>query len=126
MKGTELMKECFTKLVHFCILPIVLVIAAGAAAQTNLPTAEEEDAARAKDVDTVTARPHLPAKYWESLMPEDKDKELVVKRCGFCHDSQRTVSFSRPKEQWQEVVGSMMGRGAPVTPEEFPVIVDYF
>src|SRR5262249_31377104 len=60
-------------------------------------TSEEEDALRAADVDTITPRPHVPAKYWIDLMPEDTNKQLVVNRCAFCHDMQRTLAFSRPK-----------------------------
>src|SRR5260370_31383959 len=73
--------------------------------------------------DTVTPQPHIPASYWQSMLPEGKNRDLVTKRCGFCHDFQRVIAFARPREQWEEVVAAVERRGVPGQPGECTAIV---
>ena len=73
----------------------------------------------------VEPRPHPTRQYWADQLPEGAAKSIITVKCQFCHDLQRAIAFARPKEQWEEVVGSMKRRGAPLTLEETPVIVDY-
>lgn len=74
----------------------------------------------------VTLRPHPKRQYWADQMPPGEGREIIVKKCQGCHDSQRTIAFARTKEQWHELTESMIERGSPVTAEELPVLVDYF
>lgn len=74
----------------------------------------------------VTLRPHPKRQYWADQMPAGEGREIIIKKCQGCHDSQRTIAFARPKERWQELIESMIERGSPVTAEELPVMVDYF
>jgi len=76
--------------------------------------------------DIVVPRPHPTRRYWAEQMPEGEGRELIWQRCQLCHDLQRTIAFVRPREQWQEVVESMIRRGSPMTADEIPVMVDYF
>ncbi len=55
----------------------------------------------------------------------ERAARLSAQKCQLCHDLQRTLAFVRPREQWQHVVEAMNRRGAPVAPEEIPVIVNY-
>jgi YVTN family beta-propeller protein len=73
----------------------------------------------------VAPRPHPTRQYWADQMPAGDAKSIMTVKCQFCHDLQRAIAYARPKDQWQEVVGAMKRRGAPLTPEEIPVIVDY-
>jgi len=75
--------------------------------------------------DYVVARPHPTRQYWADKMPDGEGRALVWQKCVFCHDLQRTIAFVRPREQWQNVVESMIRRGAPVLPGEIPAMVDY-
>jgi YVTN family beta-propeller protein len=74
----------------------------------------------------IKVRPHPTRKYWADQLPEGEGRAVIQEKCQLCHDLQRTLAFVRPKDQWLQVVESMIGRGSPVTPEEIPVIVDYF
>jgi YVTN family beta-propeller protein len=76
--------------------------------------------------DVVKVRPHPTRQYWADKMPEGEGRAVITQKCQLCHDLQRTLAFARPREQWQHVVESMNRRGSPVTPEEIPVIVNYF
>src|SRR5579872_3343994 len=101
---------------RFIYLPLVILIFVALGAVGLAKDASD---------DTVTAQPHKPLSYWETTLPEGKGKEIIVRSCEFCHDLQRVVAFSRPKEQWDEVVHAMIGRGSTVQAEEVPVLIDY-
>jgi len=111
------MRSRFHKLIPLWLLPVMMITVGPA-----VPTSHGQTT----DIDTVTPQVHLPSSYWLEQLPPGKDRQLVIDRCAYCHDFQRAIAFSRPKAQWEEVVGSMIKRGSPVTPEEFPRVVDYF
>jgi YVTN family beta-propeller protein len=75
--------------------------------------------------DVVRIRPHTTRQYWADKMPDGEGRELISQKCQLCHDLQRTLAFVRPREQWQQVAEAMQRRGAPVTAEDIPVIVNY-
>ena len=58
-------------------------------------------------------------------MPEGKGKDIIVVKCQGCHTVARIVISSRPKDEWEYLVGQMIERGAPITLEELPIILDY-
>jgi len=74
----------------------------------------------------VTQRPHPTRQYWADYLPQGAGRDVALQKCQLCHDFQRTIAFVRPKEQWQHVVESMIRRGAPLTREEIPLVVNYF
>lgn len=73
----------------------------------------------------IKIRPHTTRQYWANKMPAGEGRDIIQTKCQLCHDLQRTLAFVRPREQWENVVDSMNRRGAPVTPEEKPIIVGY-
>lgn len=75
--------------------------------------------------DLIKVRVHTTRQYWADKMPDGEGRALIAERCQFCHDLQRVLAFSRPKEMWQGIVEAMHRRGAPVTPDEMQVIVSY-
>jgi hypothetical protein len=50
---------------------------------------------------------------------------LVQERCTKCHSLTRVVISRYTAAQWQTIVDTMISKGAQVTPEEEPVIVNY-
>jgi hypothetical protein len=58
-------------------------------------------------------------------MPEGKGKDIIVVKCQVCHTVARIVISRRPKDEWEYLVGQMIARGAPITLEELPIVLDY-
>lgn len=58
-------------------------------------------------------------------LPDGKAKSTVVAKCQLCHSLERVVVSHLSKEAWRDVIDTMIERGAPVTADEAPIIVDY-
>ncbi len=58
-------------------------------------------------------------------LPPGPGKELVETRCTLCHDLERVAVVKRQKSDWPVLVANMVGRGAPVSPEEAQAITSY-
>lgn len=56
---------------------------------------------------------------------EDRGKELVEDVCIYCHSLQKLQGQHRSKEEWRDLIKGMIFEGAPVTDEEFSLIVEY-
>jgi len=76
--------------------------------------------------DFIVPRARPTRQYWADQLPAGEGKEITVRKCQLCHDSQRTIAFARTRSEWQHVVESMTHRGTPLTPEEKPVLIDYY
>ena len=50
---------------------------------------------------------------------------LVQERCTKCHPLTRVERSRYTPAQWETIVNTMISKGAEVTPEEEPVIVNY-
>ncbi len=57
--------------------------------------------------------------------PEAPGKEVAQKICGVCHGPEVTVAKGRTRQQWGEVIASMVSRGAKGTDQEFAQVLDY-
>lgn len=55
----------------------------------------------------------------------DPGKKLVSEICSFCHGLAKLKGQSYTREQWSDVIKGMVSEGAPVTDEEFSLILDY-
>jgi len=66
----------------------------------------------------------LPPPSGEGL-PDGPGKDVTVRACGPCHEPRRAASVRLTREGWAAVIESMRLRGAKVSAEEFPVILDY-
>lgn len=58
-------------------------------------------------------------------MPDGAGKDVTVKACGTCHETRRAASVRLTPEGWAAVIDGMVKRGARVSDEEFPIILDY-
>ena len=63
--------------------------------------------------------------YLAKNFGEDPGQRLVEDICSLCHEWQRIQDHPQTKEQWTGTIKGMIAEGAPVTDEEFNLIVDY-
>ncbi len=63
--------------------------------------------------------------YLSKNFGEDRGKKLVEDICSLCHEWERIKEQELTKEQWSGVIKGMIFEGAPVTDEEFNLIVEY-
>lgn len=57
--------------------------------------------------------------------PEGPGKKLVGEICSFCHSAARIKDHAYTRDEWSSVIKGMISEGAPVTDEEFSLILDY-
>jgi len=56
---------------------------------------------------------------------KDRGKQLVEEICSFCHGLAKLNGQEYTRDQWENVTKGMIFEGAPVTDEEFSLILDY-
>jgi len=56
---------------------------------------------------------------------KERAKQLYVEICSYCHELERVTRQALTREEWQGLIKGMVDEGAPVTSEEFSMIVDY-
>ncbi|GIW25106.1 c-type cytochrome [Meiothermus sp.] len=61
----------------------------------------------------------------QTQLPEGPGKSLVEQKCAICHGLEVTVNQRLSATDWDFLVGQMINNGAPVSPEERKVIVEY-
>jgi competence protein ComEA len=49
----------------------------------------------------------------------------MVRACGPCHEARRAASVRLTRDGWAAVIDGMQKRGAKVSEEDFPIILDY-
>ena len=56
---------------------------------------------------------------------KERARQLYVEICSYCHELERVSRQALTHEEWQGLIRGMVDEGAPVTNEEFSMIVDY-
>lgn len=56
---------------------------------------------------------------------KDRGRELVEDVCTYCHNLDRLRGQHLAREEWRGLIKGMISEGAPVTDEEFSIILDY-
>lgn len=56
---------------------------------------------------------------------KDPGKQLVEEICSFCHGLAKLQGHAYTRDEWENVTKGMIFEGAPVTEEEFSLILDY-
>jgi cytochrome c553 len=56
---------------------------------------------------------------------KERERQLFVEICSYCHELERVTRQALTREEWQGLIRGMVDEGAPVTSEEFAMIVDY-
>jgi hypothetical protein len=58
-------------------------------------------------------------------LPDGKGKDQVMVYCTTCHAISIVTAQRKSTQQWGDTVEMMMSRGAQVTEEDYPVVVEY-
>ena len=58
-------------------------------------------------------------------LAEGTGANLVQAKCALCHDLGNITSLRQSREEWEDTIKVMIRRGAPVSPEEEIIILDY-
>ena len=58
-------------------------------------------------------------------MPDGRGKNIVMNICTMCHDTKRIRLGRRSPEEWEETLVSMLNEGAPLSDDDFPVVLAY-
>jgi len=61
----------------------------------------------------------------DDILPEAPAKALVVRACTACHQAPVVVAKRRTAEEWDEMIGKMVDRGAALTDAEQDQVYDY-
>jgi len=61
----------------------------------------------------------------ETELPDGPGKAQVIEACSSCHALTQVTAQARSMTQWAEIVEQMIARGAPVSDDDYPVIVKY-
>jgi len=56
---------------------------------------------------------------------KDRGRELVEDVCTYCHNLDRLRGKELNREEWRGLTKGMISEGAPVTDEEYSMILDY-
>ncbi|HUA21753.1 MAG TPA: hypothetical protein VMU80_26215 [Bryobacteraceae bacterium] len=56
---------------------------------------------------------------------KDRGRELVEDVCTYCHNLDRLRGQELSRDEWRGLIKGMISEGAPVTDEEFSLILDY-
>ena len=57
--------------------------------------------------------------------PKDRGRELVEDVCTYCHNLDRLSTRQLSRDEWRGLIKGMISEGAPVTEQEFSLILDY-
>ncbi len=60
-----------------------------------------------------------------SAAPVADGETLLTTRCSRCHSPERGRTARKTRDQWEQTVTSMIGKGAKVSRAEKAVLVDY-
>jgi mono/diheme cytochrome c family protein len=66
-----------------------------------------------------------PAGAQARQLPEGAGKVTTQRICGGCHAPEIVIGKHLSKEGWEQLVGSMVEKGATGTDDEFNQIIDY-
>lgn len=56
---------------------------------------------------------------------KERGRQLVEDVCTYCHSLAKLSGQELSKEEWRDLIKGMIFEGAPVTDDEFSVIVEY-
>ena len=58
-------------------------------------------------------------------MPNGRGKDIVLNICTMCHDLTRIKRSRHTAEEWEDVLGTMLNEGAPLSDDDFPIVLNY-
>jgi mono/diheme cytochrome c family protein len=73
----------------------------------------------------LAAAPADPADAGSTVLPPGNYRDLVLRTCAVCHPIDRVVAQRRSQEQWDQLIGVMVDRGAQASDEQQQQILQY-
>jgi len=75
----------------------------------------------------VWGAPLTPAQApnWADQLPEGEGRAIVASDCVLCHTLERVVTAHHSHGEWDKLVGQMIDRGAPLSDDQVPIVVNY-
>jgi len=61
----------------------------------------------------------------QNLLPPGKNMEIVIGRCIICHSLEIVAQQRQDRGGWEDIVDRMISYGAPIPPEDKPLVVEY-
>ena len=58
-------------------------------------------------------------------MPQGRGRDIVLNICTMCHDLTRVQRSRHTPEEWEDILVTMLNEGAPLSDDEFPVVLNY-
>jgi len=58
-------------------------------------------------------------------LPDGPGKIIVLNICTMCHDLKRVRRNLATREEWEDTLGAMLNEGAPLSEQDFPVVLSY-
>ena len=58
-------------------------------------------------------------------LPDGPGKDLILRSCTMCHSAAQIVYKPRAPDDWTDLIGKMVDRGAALTPEEQDAVYAY-
>jgi len=58
-------------------------------------------------------------------LPAGAGKAIVLNICTMCHDLDRILMHGATREEWEDILLSMLNEGAPLSDDDFPVVLNY-
>ena len=58
-------------------------------------------------------------------LPDGPGKNIVLNVCTMCHDLSRVRRNLATREDWEDKLGTMLNEGAPLSEQDFPIVLDY-
>jgi cytochrome c5 len=58
-------------------------------------------------------------------LPDGAGKAIVLNICTMCHDLDRIVMHGATREEWEDILLSMLNEGAPLSDDQLPVVLNY-
>jgi hypothetical protein len=90
---------------------------------TNMVNSMVEKGAKIKEEDVPLLLGYLVR--FHGPLPDGAGKKIVLDICTRCHDLERVRAHGGGREEWEDTLSSMLNEGAPISDEDFPVILNY-
>ena len=58
-------------------------------------------------------------------VPDGPGRSILLNTCTLCHDLQRVRRRQATAEGWAETLDTMLNEGAPLSEQDFPVLLRY-
>ena len=58
-------------------------------------------------------------------LPDGAGKRVMLEICTQCHELDRIRSHGASRDEWEATLLSMLNEGAPLSDEDFPIILNY-